>query len=484
MSGLTANPFHEFRERYADDAAKFVEEVLGMDGRDEHHTIDVEQRQLLDWVSAGERLISIRSGHNVGKTCGLSWVIVWQNVCIYPQRVVATAPTGGQLFGALARETNIWLKRLPRPLYDLFEIKSESFNLRSDPDDSVTEFRTSRAETPEALAGVHAERGRVLLIADEASGVPDAVFEAASGSMAAANAMTILAGNPVRLTGLFHDTHTVLAAHWKTLHISCVGHRRITPDFFADMERRYGKDSNAYRVRVLGEFPKSDDDAIIPRDLMEAALYRNVAAVPVRPIWGVDPGGGGSGGDPCALAKRKGNVLASPVVEWTYADPVEAIGRLKQEWDKTTLGERPSEILLDSIGVGAGMATRGRELGMPCRSINVSETPAMRDQYLNLKAELWMEKCLEWFRARDSNLAGDLETGVELCAVNYGEPSSSGRAKCEDKKYTRKRLKGKSPNRADAFVLTFASEAISALHGAVGSTSWNEPLKREITCLA
>ena len=52
-------------------------------------------------------------------------------------------------------------------------MKSESFNLVADPDDSNTEFRTSRAETPEALAGVHAESGWVLLIADEASGVPD-----------------------------------------------------------------------------------------------------------------------------------------------------------------------------------------------------------------------------------------------------------------------------------------------------------------------
>lgn len=475
-----ANPFVEFRELYEHDAAKFVEDVLGMDGRDEQHTIDPEQRQVLDWVSAGERLISVRSGHNVGKTCCLAWIIVWQNVCRYPQRVVATAPTGGQLFGALAKETFIWLKRLPKPLYDLFDVKSEGFVLVGDKDDSNTEFRTSRAETPEALAGVHADRGWVLLIADEASGVPDAVFEAASGSMAAHNAQTILAGNPVRLTGLFHQTHTKLRGHWQTLHISCIGHRRISPDYIEDMKRRYGEDSNAYRVRVLGEFPKSDSEAIIPRDLMEAALARDVAPVPVLPIWGVDPGGGGSGGDPCALSKRKGNVLMEAVQEWPLADPMESIGRLKQEWDGTPISERPSEILIDSIGVGAGMATRGRELGMPCRSINVSETPAMREQYLNLKAELWMEKCLAWFQARDCSLQGDIDLGEELCAVNYGEPSSSGRAKCEDKKYTRKRL-GKSPNKADSFILTFGSEAVSALFGTAWSTNWKEPLQRNVT---
>ena len=477
-----ANPFDDFRALYVHNAAKFVEEVLGMDGRDDRHTIDPEQRELLDAISAGERRISIRSGHGVGKTCGLAWCIVWHNVCIYPQRTVATAPTGGQLFGALARETMLWLNRLPAPLLELFDIKAESFNLKSDPHDSVTEFRTSRAETPEALAGVHTEYGRVLLVADEGSGVPDEVYESASGSMSGHNATTILAGNPVRLTGLFYDTHTKLKSSWHTINISCIGHRRIAPDFIEDMKKRYGEDSNQYRVRVLGEFPKSDTDAIIPRDLMEAALYREVDAVPVMPIWGLDPGGGGSGGDPTGLSKRKGNVLMEKTIEWQLSDPMQSIGRLKQEWDATPPSERPSEILIDSIGVGAGMATRGQELGMPTRSINVSETPAMRGKYLNLKAELWMDKCLSWFQARDCNLNGDTALGNELCAVNYGEPSSAGKDKCEDKKVTRKRLR-RSPNRADSFILTFASEAVSALGGSGPSFSWKEPLQRPIKCL-
>ena len=477
---MTANPFTEFRERYADNAALFVEEVLGMDGRDEHHTIDPEQRQILDWVSGGERRISIRSGHGVGKTAVLSWVIVWQNACVYPQRVVATAPTGGQLFGALAKETNIWLKKLPPALYDLFDVKSESFCLKADPHDSNTEFRTSRAETPEALAGVHSDAGRVLLIGDEASGVPDPVYEAASGSMSGHNATTILAGNPVRLTGLFYDTHHKLKSSWRTLHISCLGHRRIAPDFIEDMRRRYGEDSNQYRIRVLGEFPKADDDAVIPRDLMEAALHREVKAVGVRQIWGVDVGGAGKASDRSALAKRKGNVLVESVRLLKPMETMQVVGAIKEEWDKTVPSERPSEILVDSIGLGAGVASRLQELALPARGINVSETPALREQYVNLKAELWF-RAREWFTARDCWLAGDVELGNELCAVNYEPPTSTGKTKIEPKSETKKRL-GHSPDCADAFVLTFAGEAVSALMGTTGSTAWNEPLRREI-CL-
>lgn len=479
---MSANPFEEFRARYAENAALFVEEVLGMDGRDEFHTIDPPQREILDAVSRGERKISIRSGHNVGKSCSLAWVIVWQNVCRYPQRVVATAPTGGQLFGALAKEVKIWLKKLPDPLYQLFDIKAESFNLRSDPDDSSTEFRTSSKETPEALAGVHSEKGWVLLIADEAPGVADEVFNSAYGSMAAHNAQVILAGNPTRLTGLFYDTHHKLKSQWHTLHISSVGHRRVSPAFIQDIKARFGEDSNEYRIRVLGEFPKSDDDAVIPRDLMEAALYREVEAITVKPIWGLDVGGAGKQSDRTALVKRKGNTLLEPSKLFKQMETMQIVGTVKQEWDNTTTSDRPSEILVDSIGLGAGVADRLRELGLPARGVNVSETPAMREQFLNLKAELWF-KARDWFVARDCNLHGDKDLGDELCAVNYEPTPSSGRTKIEPKAKTKSRF-GHSPDRADAFVLTFASEAVSALHGSYGSQTWNEPLQREIKCLA
>lgn len=487
-AGPLTNPFIEFRDRYQNNAALFVEEVLGMDGRDAEHTIDPEQRQMLDWASAGERRISVRSGHGVGKTCCLAWIIVWQNVCIYPQRVVATAPTGGQLFGALARETFIWLKRLPAPLYELFDIKQESFCLRADPDDSNTEFRTSRAETPEALAGVHAERGRVLLIADEASGVPDAVFESASGSMSAHNAMTILAGNPVRLTGLFYDTQNKLKDHWKTLTISCVGHRRISPDFIEDMRRRYGEHSNQFRVRVLGEFPLADNDAVIPMDLVTAAQMREVQPYNVKEIWGLDVGGGGKKSDASALVRRRGNVVPAQPMTWNDLEPMQLCGRVKQLWDETAPGERPSAICVDSIGMGASVASRLQELGLPAFGVNVAESPPMKEQYTNLKAELWWT-AREWFQLRDCSIpmppkdGKDPDLAEELVAVNFEPPTSNGKIRIEPKAETRKRL-GHSPDVADAFVLTFAAQASSAIYGTMGSVSWKEPLKREIKCLA
>lgn len=430
---------------------------------------DEKQEEVLRAVQNGERRISARSGHGVGKTTALAWCIICHCLTRFPQKTVATAPTAKQLFEALAAETKAWFKKLPPELLQLFDIKSESIHLASAPEESFVSFRTSNPETPEALAGVHSEN--VLLIADEASGIPEQVFEAAFGSMSGHNATTLLAGNPVRVSGLFFDTHHKLHDLWHTIHISCVGHPRITQDFLDDAARRYGIDSNAYRVRVLGEFPKGDDDTVIPLELVVAAYHRDVKPLLVKDIWGLDCGRYGN--DPSALAVRRGNFLREPVTEWKGLSTMELVGRINERWKNTLPSERPTDINVDVIGIGAGVVDRLIELGLPARGINVSEAPSMTEQYLNLRAELWF-RGRDWLEKRDCSLNGDEKTGAELVGPRY-KYTSSAKRQVESKDDMKKRGMP-SPNRADAFLLTLASEAISASEGPNTRSSWTKPL--------
>jgi phage terminase large subunit len=475
------NPFLEFRAKYEFNAALFVEEVLGMDGRDEDHTIDAEQRLVLDVVSREvdpERRVAIRSGHGVGKTCLLAWIIVWALCCRFPLKIVCTAPTGGQLFDALAAEAKTWIHKLPQVLQELFDLKSEEIVHRLAPEECFVSFRTSRAETPEALAGIHAEAGWVFLILDEGSGVAEQVVEAASGSMSGRNAVTIVAGNPVRVTGFFYNIFHKLREQWFRVHISCIGHRRISPDFIEQMRRTYGEDSNAYRVRVLGEFPKAENDSVIARDLIEAAIERQVAPKEVDIVWGVDVSDGGR--DRASLSRRQGNVTLGPP-EWKLGlETMQVVGWVKQRWDETPADRRPSQILVDAIGIGAGVAQRLAELGLPARGINVSETPPMQERFSNLKSELWF-KAKEWFEARDCRIEDDAENyfSEELAAVRFLPPQSNGKLRLEPKKDTKKRLQ-RSPDLADSFILTFAGDATGALLGTNEQRDWKTPLKRVI----
>lgn len=444
----------------------FVQEVLGGDPDD-------KQKQILRAVASGKRRISVRSGHGVGKTTTFAWAGIWHIATRYPQKTVCTAPTSTQLFDALASELKGWMKKLPPELLALFDIKTETITLVSAPDESYIAFRTSRPETPEAMAGVHSA-GFVLLIGDEASGIPDKVFEAGSGSMSGLNAVTLLGGNPVRSSGLFFDTFHKLRDLWVTFHISCVGHPRVSPDYVSDMARRYGVESNAYGVRVLGNFPAADDDTVIPFALMEAALTRDVQPTRVRPIWGVDCARFGR--DTSALARRQGNCLLSKVEEWGGLDTMQLVGRVKSRWDDTAVSDRPSQINIDVIGIGAGVTDRLIELKLPAYGVNVSESPSLGEKYENLRAELWF-KGLAWFEKRDCNIMNDEALGAELVAPKY-DFTSSGKLLVESKK----KMKGRglpSPNKADAFLLTLASEAVSASGGSTHK-GWSEAIHRVI----
>lgn len=475
------NVFGQFIERYHDDPALFVEEVLDPQYTQPDGTVlhgpDEDQRKVLNAVRDGQRRITIRSGHGVGKTAVLSWVIIWHALTREPQKALVTAPTSAQLFDALAAEVKFWISRLPVPLQKVFDVKSESITHTAAPASSFISFATSRADTPEALAGKHSDN--MLLIADEASGVPEQVFEAAVGSMSGHDAIMILAGNPIRSSGYFYNTFNKpeMKDDWFPIHISCENHPRVSQDFVQQVARTYGEKSNAYRVRVLGEFPLADDNTIIPFELVELAKTRDVAATNVIPIWGLDCARFGS--DRSALAKRQGNILLEPVKAWSGLNAMELAQTVKIEYYSTNLAGRPSMICVDSIGLGAGVADRLRQLGLPALDINVGESSSMKEKFRNLKAELWWE-ARDWFYQRNVSLP-DSSLATELIAPQY-KYTANNKIQVESKDEMKKRgvLEGKSPDLADAFILTFSVAAMQAGSNKWGSQSWDKPLKWKI----
>ena len=458
------NPFIEFIKLYRNDPVKFVKEVLGVEP-------DEWQQDFLQAVASGERKISIRSGHGVGKSTTASWAMLWFLLTRYPVKVVVTAPTSAQLYDALFAELKRWVKELPQPVQDLLDVKQERIELKASSTEAFISARTSRAEQPEALQGVHSDN--VMLVADEASGVPEAVFEAAAGSMSGHNALTILLGNPVRSSGFFFDTHNRLKDEWWTRRVSCIDSTRVSKEYVDDMKSRYGEESNAFRIRVLGEFPRSDDDTIIPMDLLESAKHRDTRAYEDAPIvWGLDVARFGS--DSSVLCKRQSNVVHT-LERWRNLDLMQLTGAVVAQYEACDHKSRPTEILVDSIGLGAGVVDRLRELNLPARGINVSESPAMGGTYLNLRAELW-HKAKAWLEKRDCKIPNNEDLIGELATVRYTF-TSNGKIKIESKDDIRRRGL-KSPDMADAFVLTFASDAATISWGK--SSSWGKPIKRLI----
>lgn len=465
---MASNPLREFIDRYADDSVLFVREVIGREPYP-------DQIELLKAYDRRDRRIAKRTGHGVGKSTSVAWMIVHHLICLFPQKTLVTAPSAPQLFDALAAEVKAVINQLPEQLKSLLEVQVEGIYLKGAPDESFVSFRTAKSETPEAMAGMHSYN--TLLIGDEASGLPQSVIDAMSGSLVDPVATMVLIGNPVRTSGQFYDAFHRQRALWTCFHTSCVGHPNVSASELDTKKLEYGEDSNRYRIRVLGEFPTGDDDTVIPMELTESALRRDVVPLHVREIWGLDCARFGN--DTSALARRKGNALTKPIEEKKGWDTMQVAGWIKSEWDNTPPSERPSEILVDVIGIGAGVLDRLRELGLPARGVNVAESPSVfTDRYERLRDELWF-KGREWLEAKDCNLCGDEKTAAELAGPRF-KYASSGKIKVESKDDMRGRGVP-SPNRADALLLTLAGENVSAISGSKhGASNWNEPLKRKI----
>ena len=468
MTQPQENPFIKLMARYRDDPVAFAREVAGIEP-------DEWQVELLDAVAAPAiRRVSVRSGHGVGKSTAVALAAVWHVLMRVPSKTVVTAPTSSQLFDACFAEMKNVAKRLKPPFDNLLELKSDRIELKSHPESTFISCRTSRAEQPEALAGVHSPS--VLLIADEASGIPSSVFEAASGSMSGHSATTILTGNPTRNTGFFYDTHNRLRDDWYTMHVSCVDSPRVSEDFVEDMKRRYGEDSPAYHVRVLGNFPPSEEDTVIPVSLIEYAMANDIKVhEDTIAIWGLDVAR--QGGDASVLAKRQGPVI-HPLTVWRNLDLMQLTGAVKAEYDAMPPSKRPAEIIVDSNGFGAGVLDRLRELGLPARGLNVSERAMAKDTYLNLRAEIWF-KMKMYLEGMDVSLPRDDALYAELAAPRY-HFTSAGKLQVESKDSMKKRGVA-SPDRADAVALSLANDHTTMAFGTSSAGSWNRPLRRGLS---
>lgn len=469
------NPLTAFVERYRNDRVAFVREILGV------ATIEVWQLDALKRLDAGKTRISIRSGHGVGKTTFLAWVVLHFLFTRYPCKVAVTAPSATQLFDAMAAEVKLWLKKAEanKPaLKGILEAHSDRVFMAAAPEAVFLTYRTSRKENPEALQGIHAEH--VLLIADEASGVDEKVFEAAAGSMSTRGSITILAGNPTRATGFFYRTHTMLRHIWDSIKVSCFDSTRVDPSYIEE-ERVFGEESNRFRIRVLGEFPKGDDDTLIARSLVEDAVKRDITPPRAEPIyWGVDVARSLTR-DKSSLAKRKGPVVLEKIKRWQTPDTMQLVGHILKEWEATPLHERPDAIFVDVIGVGGGVVDRMNELDLPVVGINVGESPSVFAKAVKLRDELW---CLgrDWFMTKVVKFPDDPETVEELVAPKVAY-TSSGNAKVSSKDEMRASgmLGGASPDGADAFLLTFARTSAITAGAMSGNKSKKGPLKRKGT---
>ena len=451
------------------DPALFVERVVGATPQD-------WQRDVLSALPNSPR-IAIASGHGVGKSALLSWICLWHMLTHVPSKTAVTAPTSHQLSDVLFAEVTKWGRGLPPTFRDALDIKSDTIRLKGAPDTAIY-ARTSRLDNPTALQGFH-DSNSMMFLCDEAAGIPDAIFEVAAGALSTHNARIIMAGNPTTQSGYFYDAFHRNRDRWRTFNVSCLDSSMVSADWVEQMRADYGEDSAVYSIRVLGAFASNADNAVIGSDLVTSAWDRDIEEDLEAPeVWGLDVAR--SGQDSSALVKRRGPVVTDIRV-WNNRDLMETTGMVMAELEALPPSRRPQEVLVDVIGIGAGVVDRLRELAeVPVRGVNVAEAPSMKvGRFKRLRDELWWS-AREWFEGRDVRVPRHDRLLAELTGPQFSI-MSDGKIQIESKDQMRRRGL-KSPDIADALCLTFASAATTASGGTRGYvSSWNRPLQQPST---
>lgn len=255
MKGLTSDAILY----YIDNPVDFVEDIIGAKP-------DVNQKAILNSL-AKYPMTSVRSGHGIGKSAVEAWAVIWF-ICTRPYpKIPCTAPTQHQLYDILWAEISKWLRSNPA-LQREITWTQERVYMNGAKEEWFAVART--ANTPDALQGFHSES--MLFIIDEASGVDDEVFEPVLGALSTEGARLLMCGNPTQMTGFFYDSHHKNRTQYHTIHVDDRDSPRVSKEYIERIRTMYGEDSDVFRVRVAGDFPKQEKDVFIPLSMIEKSM--------------------------------------------------------------------------------------------------------------------------------------------------------------------------------------------------------------------
>jgi hypothetical protein len=396
-----------------------------------------------------------KTGRGPGKTAMEAWLILWLMSTRPNFAGFATANTADQLSDKLWRELALWHGRAINKHW--FTWTATRFYHNDAKETWGVDALPWRENNPDALGGLHnAGRGQCAIV-DEGSGIPAPIYDVIDATMTDPDSFVFVFGNPMRKSGRFYELFTRFAHRWLGMTVDCRRAKAPNQKKIQQDIEDWGLDSDYIRVNVLGEFPKQDADTLIPLPLIESARERIVTDCErYKPVWGVDVARYGD--DRSALTCRRHRKVEWRK-QWRGLNTMQLAGLIKNMWDESAEDDRPCAIVVDVIGVGAGVVDRLREfddLRDIVVALNVSESPAVKSKFHRLRDEMYW-KGREWFEGLNVQCE-DAEIGGELADVLYSF-TSAGQIKVEPKDDIKERL-GRSPDVGESFLLSLMRDCV------------------------
>jgi len=399
------------------------------------------------------------TGHGVGKSALVAWCILWSLSTAPDTRGVVTANTETQLKTKTWAELGKW--------FNLF-IAREHFVLTAtaimsrDPARERT-WRIDQVpwseKNTEAFAGMHNKGRRLLLIMDEASAIPDAIWEVAEGALTDSETEIIwLAfGNPTRNTGRFKECFAGgrFAKWWHTIQLDSRTVSITNKDQINRWIEAYGDDSDFCRIRVKGEFPRHGEMEFISAADVEAAMQRDATTSGTDPLsLGCDVARYGS--NESVIAFRKGRDARS--IPWQFFRGINTV-ELASKINDAYHAYRTDGIFIDGGGIGGGVVDNVRHMALHCWEVQFGGkddvggyiTGNEGEKYANKRAAMW-GAMRAWIKG--GSIPNDPELRAQLIGPTY--TFNNRNEILLESKEDMMRRGVESPDRADALALTFA----------------------------
>ncbi len=399
---------------------------------------------------------AIASGRGIGKSALVSWLILWMLSTRIGSTVIVSANSEAQLRSVTWGELTKWTTMIINSHW--WELSATKLvpaqwvttlverDLKKGTRYWAAEGKLWSEENPDSYAGVHNHDG-MMLIFDEASGIPDPIWSVGAGFFTEniPDRYWYAFSNPRRNQGYFFECFNSKRDFWRTENIDARTVENTDKQVYEQIIEEYGEDSPQARVEVYGTFPSTGDDQFIPPHLVDEAFLRPRYKDTTAPIViGVDPAR--SGADATVIAVRQGRDLLA-IKRYRGDDTMTVVGHVIEAIEDY----KPVLTVIDEGGLGYGVLDRLTEQRYKVRGVNFgwkSKTPVV---WGNKRAEMW-GAMRDWLKTAsiqpDKLLKSDL-TGPKV------KPDSSGTLFLESKKDMKARGLA-SPDAADAIAVTFA----------------------------
>lgn len=394
------------------------------------------------------------SGHGIGKSAMAAWLVDWIMSTRPHCQGTITANTYPQLQAKTWAAVRFWTKLCITAHW--WTLTDERMWHKDYRESWFCTPQTCREENSEAFAGQHAARSTSFYLVDEASAVPDKIFEVAEGGLTDGEPMIFLFGNPTRNTGkLYRAVFGSEQDRWNKGSIDSRDSGISNKVLIEQWKQDYGEDSDFFRVRVRGLAPSASELQFIDSDRIYAAQKRTAEPLPDDPlIAGVDVSGGGSAWTVCRF--RRG-------VDAKSIPPIRITG--EESRDRSVLIAKLAEVLRDQrpdrkvaamfvdSAFGAAIVERLHTLGYDQAHEVSFGSPAPDRHQANMRAFMWLS--LKDWLPRGMIDPADTKLALDLAGPGY-HINRRNQLVLESKQEMQKRGEA-SPDDGDALALTFAA---------------------------